>query len=510
MELSPEQIAVSDFCKNEKRNLLCICGPGSGKTTTLLHCVVPSVESKSEKILVLMFSKSIQLEFAAKAKQLGLKCTISTYHSVGHGMLTSHFRSTYDQEKLKKIGKKLGVRKYDIYKLVSLAKTEGIGIIEPQGISSFNKICDDYSLDLSSPEVKQAIQVFDLSNADTKTFDYDDMVYAPVFHKLSNLKYEVILNDEYQDISKLRFEFLKRCFNQDARFIMVGDPNQSIFAWNGTDAGITAKLKKEFNAETLPLSVTWRCSRIVTEECNRIFPGMSARPGAPLGSKTYLSLSEFEQEDFSLDCFILCRVNAPLVKIAFSLQSRNFNCRVQGREIGLELVNFCKKWKWEEFPELRDKLETYLNKQKIKLLPDNKKQFKSLEDKFEIINLMMDKCERLKKNTKEQLFDFICKLFQDEGDGIVLSTPYKVKGLERKDVYLYGSDVFFPPPWVSGTEELEEEERVKYVAISRAKENIYYVSIGKNDKSPYIPKKGPGKTKADFLKIPANADEMDF
>lgn len=522
MTLSEEQKQISLFCQNRLGNLLVHSVPGSGKTTTLLHCVIPNLVFKQEEILVLMFSKSIQVEFAAKAKVLGYKSKISTFHATGFGMLTSAFKATYDKDKLKKIGKRLNVYKYDVYKLVSLAKIEGVNLVAGlSGIAAFEYLAEEYNLELTDYEISQAKRVFDESNRDKKTFDYDDMIYAPVFHNLSAYGYKAVLVDEFQDISPLRFEFLKRCFKKDkTRFIMVGDPNQSIFGWNGADSNIFKKLKDYFSAETLPLSTSWRCSKLVTAECNKIFGGMESRDGAPDGSVSSLNLSQFSEEDFSLDTFILCRVNAPLVKIAFSLLNRGYKCRIQGREIGQELISYCKKWKWENFNELRSKLSTYLKKKESTLLPANKKQYKAIEDKFEIIESMIQKCLEVGKAKKEDLFQFIELMFKDEGDEIVLSTPYKVKGLEKKDVYVYGADCFFPPPWAEKAD-LPEEKRVKFVAVSRAKENLYYVNLKEkesffsNEKpnknfTGKLPRKGAGTNKSDFVMIPDNSDIIDF
>ncbi len=490
MIYSLEQNDVYDFCKNEIGSLSVSAKPGSGKTTTLIYSAIPGLLKRGlsyEEILILMFSKSIQIEFEMKAKKAGI-------------------RMKFDKDKLKRLSTTLGIRNYDIFKLVNLGKNEGAEVLPGKsGIEFWNYIADSYSLDLSQQEVNQGQKLWSASVKDKKTCDYSDMVYCPVFYDLKLSGYKTVLVDESQDCPALRIEFLEKCC-QNAQIIAVGDPNQSIFAWNGADAGAMEKIEKRFSTKTLPLSVTWRCSKAVTAECNKIFPGMNYRADAPEGYVGSLRLSDFSNKTLDNDTFILCRINAPLIKIAFSLLNRGYKCRIQGKEIGNELISFCKKFKWNDFYELKIKLNAYLDKQAGKLLPQNKKLYKALEDKFDIIIELVDKCTELKKLTKEELFVFINLIFSDSGDGIVLSTPYRVKGLERKDVYIYGDDAFFPPPWVEKECELEEEERVKFVAYSRAKENLFLVNIGKAKTIDNVLQKTPET----FKKIPTKSDIIDF
>ena len=76
----------------------------------------------------------------------------------------------------------------------------------------------------------------------------------------------------------------------------------------------------------------------------------------------------------------------------------------------------------------------------------------------------------------QQLKDMIANIFSDDVQGIMLSTIHKAKGLENENVYFLCPELipskFATQPW-----ELEQEENLRYVAITRAKQKLVYVSV---------------------------------
>lgn len=465
-----------------------------------------------------MFSKPIQLEFEQKSRELCLKVKVSTFHGAGFGLLASEFGTKYEADKLRRIGKSLNINDYSIFNLVSKAKDLGIYLFpETNSFDFWQEVADRLDLDLGQTDLLKAEKLFQTSIKDVKTCDFSDMQYMPLHYKLVLKKYKVVLLDETQDITAIRLEFLKVCC-QHERIIGVGDRHQSIFGFSGSIDDAMSKIASDFNCVDKSLSISWRCSVRVVEECNKIFPGMRARPGAPLGSVRTIDKYQFEEEDFDNDTFILCRINKPLIKIAFWLLERGYNCRIQGRDLGQELINFTKKWKWVSFQELRRKLGRYEMEQQDKLCPKHVKEFNAIVDKINVIRECIDQCEERGRNEPEDLFFVIGELFKDEGEGIVLSTSHRVKGLERKSVFIYGHDLYKRPSW-SKKEDWAEEDRISYVAISRAKENVTFINIKgcseekkKSYSKPEIDmgkyQKGTGNG-MDFQHI-ESSDEFDF
>ncbi|WP_278279735.1 3'-5' exonuclease [Clostridium sp. DMHC 10] len=62
----------------------------------------------------------------------------------------------------------------------------------------------------------------------------------------------------------------------------------------------------------------------------------------------------------------------------------------------------------------------------------------------------------------------------DKSDAVTISTVHRAKGLEWENVFLpYLNDEIFPSKMSTTLAELQEEQRLFYVAITRAKKNLF-------------------------------------
>jgi len=112
--------------------------------------------------------------------------------------------------------------------------------------------------------------------------DYDDiLLYAyrilterPVVSKLYRRRYPYILVDEAQDLNFAQYHILKAiCGDDHKNIIMVGDPNQAIYAFNGASADFMQKsFLIDFNATQKRINKNYRSSTKVLELANHIQP----------------------------------------------------------------------------------------------------------------------------------------------------------------------------------------------------------------------------------------------
>lgn len=72
-------------------------------------------------------------------------------------------------------------------------------------------------------------------------------------------RYEYLMLDEAQDMSELQYEVLRPVFESCPRVILVGDPDQSIYGFRGSNPKLMSWFEEEFKPETYPLSVSYRC-----------------------------------------------------------------------------------------------------------------------------------------------------------------------------------------------------------------------------------------------------------
>ena len=106
----------------------------------------------------------------------------------------------------------------------------------------------------------------------------------------------------------------------------------------------------------------------------------------------------------------------------------------------------------------------------------------AISDKTETILIMIDQLILEGKIDKKDLILYIKELFTDTNDEdttriLTLSSIHKSKGREWKNVYLLGRNKWMPSPWAKKDWELEQEENLCYVGITRAQETLIEIDV---------------------------------
>lgn len=89
--------------------------------------------------------------------------------------------------------------------------------------------------------------------------------------------------------------------------------------------------------------------------------------------------------------------------------------------------------------------------------------------KIEVIQCL---CEEV--DTVKDLRNLISNIFSDEVKGILLSTIHKAKGLENDKIFFLSPELI-PSKYATQPWQYEQEQNLKYVAITRAKSSLVYV-----------------------------------
>lgn len=84
-------------------------------------------------------------------------------------------------------------------------------------------------------------------------------------------QYRYICVDEAQDLNEAQYQVLRAlCGNEYRNVMMVGDPRQAIFVWNGADPKYLDMFRDDFGARVIELQENFRCSRAVVEAAKRL------------------------------------------------------------------------------------------------------------------------------------------------------------------------------------------------------------------------------------------------
>ena len=113
-------------------------------------------------------------------------------------------------------------------------------------------------------ELKARYSVMDYDDLMSYVYDYmvvekeDDPVQT-AWVNFYKTRYEYFMLDEAQDMSELQYLVLKPIFENCPRVVIVGDPDQSIYGFRGSNPKVMEWFDKEFQPSKYPLSVSYRC-----------------------------------------------------------------------------------------------------------------------------------------------------------------------------------------------------------------------------------------------------------
>lgn len=311
--------------------------------------------------------------------------------------------------------------------------------------------------------------------------DFDDMIYLPARYGFKT-EFDVMLVDEAQDLSHGKLQLI---LNQDCNnYIFVGDPNQAIYGFAGADTQSFAAISEAIEeVSVLPLSYTYRCGKAIVEEARKIVGNaINYGPTNPEGV-----VNDINQEDMILTegDMLVSRVNAPLMGIAWGLVKQRKNVKVMGRDIGKGLTRLIKKLSTtgrdkskvciEDPIQLTVKVEEWRSKQ-IQLLQNKKAdtdmQQVLINDQADCICQIAEECKSV-----SEMVSFIDGLFDDSDltKCIRLSSIHRSKGLEASRVFFFNPAIV-PHPMAKTEEAIIQEHNLKFVATTRAINELVYVT----------------------------------
>lgn len=279
---------------------------GSGKTQTLLSRIEYLINQgvNPQKILVLMYNKSAQVEFANRLTKIltpmqASLVNIRTMHSLGNSFLQAFKKSGHIS--FSKILKEYEVDNIILNSLKIHQRELGITkALDSDRVEVFKEYISLLKSDLSlnnkkikslpAKERKLLDKVFLYFNQQCKKHDaitYDDMIYLPVkffeenksFISRANNIYSHIIIDEYQDINQVQ-QFFLNCLAGDNTYVMaVGDVDQTIYQWRGsTPYYMLEGFKKDFNnVKQYQLSYTFRYGDLVSLMANHVISNNKSR-----------------------------------------------------------------------------------------------------------------------------------------------------------------------------------------------------------------------------------------
>lgn len=488
---SKEQLKIFDFIKNGIGHCVIQARAGTGKTWTILKCL--DYIKDNQICLFLAFNNSIKLEIKSKINN---KHDVFTLHGLGRVILKqNNIIINKDDDKYKKYlienidslsNIKVPQNLHQSYFKRILDLLEFARMDLCYNLTKINQSAKEHDISLKFDEIEIVKKLMDWGQNEINTQDYTDLVWLPnVLNLQPKIKYQWIFNDEAQDYSIAYVSLLKKYLKNGVRFVSVGDEYQSINHFAGASKKAFEEMIKLSNNNIFTLTKSFRCAKSIIELSNEIVPDIIPRDNAPLGLIKYGSLvHEINENDM-----VLSRTNAPLLSIYNKLTKLNKKCYLKGsnkdkdKEIFINIIekyhnnntSLSKNLETDGlFPRLYEELINRRNQLLLsginekKILKDN--YFSSFYDKISSLLTISEDCE-----TVDDLIDKINKIYQSEEKGVCLSTIHKAKGLECDVVHIINFDEL-GSKYVHNDIDKEQEENLKYVAITRSKNKLCIIS----------------------------------
>lgn len=330
--------------------------------------------------------------------------------------------------------------------------------------------------------------------ARSQIIDFTDMIYLPFVWQLNAaVKYDWIFIDECQDLSKAQFAVAAKYGKPGSRILAVGDPRQSIYGFTGADVESFARVKRMTRATQLPLTTCFRCPTSVIALAKDIRTDIvGAKTEA--GNVTTIDIEAVTELAVPGD-LIISRFRAPILLLIFDFIDQNIKVRVaqdEAKEFIGELKMLFKpaerqasiKRRYKTFEALRQTVFSrnmwVIRQSAAKIAKADEREIflqsetEYLEKRLAFLHKKHEKWQQ-KCRTVEAILERIKDFVSAKKNAIRLSTIHRAKGLEEKRVFILDYDAL--PIARQGQRDWEkvQELNLKYVAITRASEELFVV-----------------------------------
>lgn len=436
-------------------HLLIVAGPGTGKTHTLTYRIIETVLrlKDHEKVLAITFTNKAAGEMRTRLNKrlwnVEDKTTVGTFHSFCLQFLRQYHEAA---------GLPADFRVIAPEECETLAKE----LWSQLKVGERNKILDRISewkaIEFDETSPPEAV-VYNRKLREGGLLDFDDLLFETV-RVLQNdpgiltevqTLYPYIFVDEYQDINAIQQALLKILVGPKVELTSIGDPNQAIYGFRGSDVKFFENFTEDFSgAVTMSLSENYRSAQNLLSASGQVMAKSKSVYVPELTAKIYaqgqLTIYEAATDKAEAE-YVVHTIEKMVGGLSMFSQDSGRVGREQESERGFGEIAVLYR----------------LNSQRL-----------ALQEAFDRSGIPY----HVSGPKSEDLIDQICpERFIDievDAQKVSLMTIHASKGLEFPVVFIIGCEQNILPLNLEGMEaHIEEERRLFYVGMTRAKEELF-------------------------------------
>ena len=525
--LDPEQRDVAVALQGPVRVL---AGAGTGKTRAITHRIAYGVASGAftpNRVMALTFTSRAAAELRGRLRQLGAGgVSARTFHSSALAQL-NYFWPQVVGGQLPSVldgkGRVLGHAAEKLGLRVDTATLRDVAAeIEWRKVSSMG--LEEYAAALATRPLPGSLkpeQLVDLHRTyeelkdERKQIDFEDVLLVcagmietePSVAMQVREQYRYFVVDEYQDVSPLQHQLLRLWLGTRSDLCVVGDASQTIYSFAGARSEYLLDFERENPGSTVVrLEQNYRSAPAVIDTANRLMRGRSgaltlhavhdAKPGdevpAPAAFEDDRAEARAVAQSIAAELAggarpesiaVLYRVNVQAAALEQALGDLGISYQLRGSR------------RFFDLPEVRQAVMTL---RAASVAATDEPLFKSVSDvlrtlgwsvqppegrgavreRWESLNAIMGLVDEFPEGATfrrftDELMARQAGQHEPTMAAVTLATLHAAKGLEWDSVYVIGlSEGLVPISYASSFEQIDEERRLLYVGITRARRRL--------------------------------------
>ncbi|MET0842258.1 MAG: ATP-dependent helicase [Mycetocola sp.] len=522
------------------RGPVCVlAGAGTGKTRAITHRIAHGVASgtyAANRVMALTFTNRAAAELRGRLRSLGAGGVAArTFHAAALSQLNYFWPHTVGgimPALIPSKGKMLGhaaerlrlkldtATLRDIAAEVEWRKVSGLSI---EQYAAANRPAPQ---NLAADQVAAMQQAYEDLKDERRQLDFEDVLLAcagmiqtePAVAMQVHEQYRFFVVDEYQDVSPLQQQLLELWIGGRNDVCVVGDASQTIYSFAGARSDFLLDFPARYpDATVVRLEQNYRSTPQIVDTANRLMRG---RPGA-LSLHASRSADSHRQPDIRSYPNDMAEARAiaqsVLEQIAAGTKPEHIAIlyRVNVQSAALEtalgdagvpyLLRGSKRF--FDLPEVRQAIMalrgasvSITGEPLFKSVSDVLRSLGwtqvapeaagAVRDKWESLNAIMGLVDQAAPGTTfrqftDELLERQAGHHEPTVSAVTLATLHSAKGLEWDAVYLLGlSEGLVPISYAKSFEQVDEERRLLYVGITRARSKLFMSWAEQSGRSP--------------------------
>ena len=293
-DLNSRQLRAVEECKGP---CLVLAGAGSGKTRVITYKLAYLITKRGiapSHIMAVTFTNKAAGEMRSRVDALiGTDLSrkglwIGTFHSLCGRILreqieklglgyTNRFviideddRTRLVRQALKELN--MDPKTYEPQKIVYRISDAKSNLVGPEELS-------DYGYSYIEKATATVYKLYQKRLQQENLLDFDDLIAlvirlfdkCPEVEEYYGSKFEHVLVDEYQDVNKMQYELVKRLSKTHGNVTVVGDDDQSIYAFRGANSKLILGFEKDYpGAMVVKLEQNYRSTQSILDAANSL------------------------------------------------------------------------------------------------------------------------------------------------------------------------------------------------------------------------------------------------